>query len=191
MVRAPISLLPAPAPRPSHLALHTSRLLPPHRCPPQTAREGSGRIKLLPATAGTVSTSLVPTLRPVPPSPQGSSPHAVPEPVGQSWLLQERKRVRRPSQYLPPFRGVGRVQSREEKWTPPPQLREQAPHGPQGPQPPACGTCRSTEWKGGVHALSPGLRAHPHSPGSTPILGSYLEVLQLVHVEAAAPHAGL
>lgn len=60
--------------QPLLLALHTSRLLHRHRCPPQTAREGSGRIKLLPATAGTVSTSLVPTLRPVSPAPQRSVP---------------------------------------------------------------------------------------------------------------------
>lgn len=42
MVRAPISCS-----QPLHLALYTSRLLHWHRCPPQTAREGSGRIKLL------------------------------------------------------------------------------------------------------------------------------------------------
>lgn len=90
--------------------------------------------------------------------PPAAVPQASPEPVGQSWMLQERKRVRRPSQYWPPFRGTGRVQSREENWTPPPQLREQPPHGPQGPQPPACGTCRVD---GGVNTCSPGLRARP------------------------------
>lgn len=78
------------------------------------------------------------------PRPQQDSP----EPVGQFSVLQERKRVRRPSQYLPPFFGTGLVQSREENWTPPPQLREQSPHGPQGPQPPACGICGGTEGKG-------------------------------------------
>lgn len=64
--------------------------------------------------------------------------------------------MRRPSQYLPPFRGTGRVQSRDENWTPPPQLREQSPHDPQGPQPPAWGICRSTEWRGGINTLSLG-----------------------------------
>lgn len=62
--------------------------------------------------------------------------------------------MRRPSQYLPPFRGTGCVQSREENWTPPPQLREQPPQDPQGPQPPACGTCSRTEETGGNCAPS-------------------------------------
>ena len=94
--------------------------------------------------------------------------------------------MRRPSQYLPPFRGTGRVQSREENWTPPPQLREQSPHGPQGPQPPACGTYGSMEWQGGKHGPSwaPGPLPHPGR-------GPHLEVLELVQVEAAATHAGL
>lgn len=127
-------------------------------------------------------------------TPGGFCPsHSSPEPVGQSWVLQERKRVRRPSQYLPPFRGTGRVQSREENWTPPPQLREQSPHDPQGPQPPACGICRNTERKGGISTLSPELRAGLllQALCSTPAPGSHIEVLKLVHVEAAAPHAGL
>lgn len=113
--------------------------------------------------------TILPTL-PIPLSASRAS-RSSPEPVGQSWVLQERKRVRRPSQYLPPFRGMGRVQSREENWTPPPQLREQSPHDPQGPQPPACGICRSTERKGGINILSPGLRASPYSlrPSDPPL----------------------
>ena len=119
--------------------------------------------------------------------------HSSPEPVGQSWVLQERKRVRRPSQYLPPFRGTGRVQSREENWTPPPQLREQSPHDPQGPQPPACGTCRRTECKSGINILSwaQGQSPLPQALCPTPALGSHIESLELVHMEATATHTSL
>lgn len=93
--------------------------------------------------------------------PEGPVPQPSPEPPGQSWVLQERKRVRRPSQYLPPLRGAGRVQSREENWTPPPQVREQSPQGPQWPQPPARGICRSTGRRGRMETLPPGPRARP------------------------------
>lgn len=124
---------------------------------------------------------------------QGSQPsQPSPEPVGQFSVLQERKRVRRPSQYLPPFRGTGLVQSREENWTPPPQLLEQSPHGPQGPQPPACGICRGTEWKWDKHTLL-GLEpvSSPQAFHPSRALGSHIEVLELVHVKTAAAHAGL
>lgn len=101
-------------------------------------------MRSLPSTAGDGPYTQGTTASAPPSPPEGLCPsHSSPDPVGQSWVLQERKRVRRPSQYLPPLRGTGRVQSREENWTPPPQLREQPPHDPQGPQPPACGTCRS------------------------------------------------
>lgn len=58
---------------------------------------------------------------------------------GQVSVLQERYWILLPSQYLPPFLGVGLSQSLKEYCTPPPQVREQSPHGPHVPQPPFTG----------------------------------------------------
>lgn len=131
-------------------SLSLSRLILPHMAfrlvpwncsqqsvsPSQSSRNSSGKIK----TFLQQWRQSAPILKALPvhhPFPGLPSFTPSPEPSGQFSVLQERKRVRRPSQYLPPFRGVGLVQSREENWTPPPQVLEQSPHGPQGPQPPA------------------------------------------------------
>lgn len=58
---------------------------------------------------------------------------------GQASVLQERYWILLPSQYLPPFFGKGLSQERNEYCTPPPQVREQSPHGPHRPQPPLTG----------------------------------------------------
>lgn len=58
---------------------------------------------------------------------------------GQASVLQERYWILLPSQYLPPFFGNGLSQERKEYCTPPPQVREQSPHGPHRPQPPLTG----------------------------------------------------
>ncbi|KAF3857242.1 hypothetical protein F7725_009101 [Dissostichus mawsoni] len=54
-------------------------------------------------------------------------------------VLQERYWILFPSQYLPPFLGKGLSQERKEYCTPPPQVREQSPHGPHSPHPPLTG----------------------------------------------------
>ncbi len=60
--------------------------------------------------------------------------------VLQGSKLQERYFTLRPWQYLPPFSGMGLLQSLLASCTPPPQVREHGPYGPHRPQwPSTCG----------------------------------------------------
>lgn len=58
-------------------------------------------------------------------------------PIGHSCLLQASLSLVSPGHFLPPYWGLGLLQTRVRPLTPPPQVAEQIAHGDHGPQPPS------------------------------------------------------